>query len=200
MKLYISIFIIAIFLGGCSTAEPPMIEYRVSVKPTIEKESSAQGCSKRSLKVAAAFSSSSLMSMDMNYALGDNKQYTYSQSQYATSPNYVITSEVLKLLREMKIFKTVQISKSRSRNDYILEISIDDFMQYFSEAEKSSYVNVVISFTLIDTKDSTSIATRTFSSKVNSSTLDAEGGVKALGIAFEEVLNSSSKWFTEVCR
>jgi len=199
MKLYISTLILFIFFSGCSTAEPPITEYRIAAKPVVHSVK-ADGCSSHSVKVAAAFSSSSLMSMDMNYAIGDNKQYKYSQSLYSTSPNYVITSQVLQLLREMQLFETVQISKSRSRNDYILEITIDDFMQYFSKDEKSSYSNVMISFSLIDTKSSKSIATKTFNSRVDTKTLDAEGGVVALSLALEEVLNDSSAWFSEVCK
>ena len=199
MKLYIIASIILLFISGCSTAQPAITEYRISTNPVVHK-SYAQGCKENSLKVAKAFSSSSLMSLDMDYGIGINKQFTYSQSQYSTSPNDIVTTQILKLLREMQIFKTIQISKSRSKNDYILETTIDDFMQYFSDDQKSSYANVVITFSLINSENSNSIATKTFNSRVDSKSLDAEGGVEALRVALQEVLSDSSVWFGEACR
>ncbi|MEA2099435.1 MAG: ABC-type transport auxiliary lipoprotein family protein [Campylobacterota bacterium] len=199
MKFSFFIVVLVLLISGCSTTNPSITEYRINTNLE-QNDSKLNSCLDKSLKVAEAFSSSSLMSLDMNYATGDNKQFTYTQSQWSLSPHHAITSEMLNLLRDTNLFKTVQISKSRTRNDMILETSIDDFMQYFQEGENRSFANVRISLTLVDAKSSKAIATKTFGSRVNCDTLDAEGGVIALNSALEDVLTQSSVWLKEVCR
>jgi cholesterol transport system auxiliary component len=136
----------------------------------------------------------------MKYAYGDDKLFIYSQSQWALSPNQAITSEIVNLLRDLELFSSIQISKSRSRNDMLLEISIDEFMQYFSEDGSRSYVNVVLSLTLLDTRTKTIFATKTFRQKSDVERLSAEGGVESLNTALRTILLSSSIWFERVCK
>lgn len=199
MKLYFFTVIAVLLFSGCSTVTPPVTEYRVQ-SSNIFLDLNSSKCSDKSLKVSEAFSSSALMSLDMNYATSVNKQFSYSQSQWALSPNSSITSAIVKLMRDINVFKTVQISKSRTRNDMVLEISIDDFMQYFTKENKQSFVNVRITLTLIDSKNLVATATKTFEVKLDSKTLDSEGGVEALNIALDKILLQSAKWIGGVCR
>ena len=136
----------------------------------------------------------------MNYALGDSAQYVYSASLWATAPSRAVTSEFLSLIRDSKLFKSVQISKSRSRNDFILEINIEDFMQYFNENSTHSYSNVVVSLSLINTRTNNVIASEKFMSKVDVTSLDASGGVRGLNKALAEVLSESNIWLSQVCK
>ena len=199
MRYYIFIVVFMLFFSGCTMKSPSITEYRINSK-THSNELKSTGCKDKSLKVVEAFSSSSLMSLDMNYGVDSHKQFTYSQSQYSISPNHAVSSEILRLVKEMNIFKSVQISKSRSRNDMILETSIDEFMQYFEDSENRSYVKIRISMTLINTKNSKVIATDTFVSRVDTKSLDAEGGVEALNIALSDVLSKSSYWLGDICK
>ena len=192
--------ILAFFLFlGCSTTLPPKSEYRLSPDIAIKKLS-ADSCKDKSLKVAQAFSTSTLMSRDMSYGLGNSKQYIYSESQWASTPNRAITAEFLKLLRDSKLFKSVQISKSRSKNDFILEINIEDFMQYFNKQSSASFAKISISLTLIDAKTNKVFATQTFRTKLDVETLDANGGVSGLNRALSEVLSQSNIWIAGVCK
>jgi len=184
---------------GCSTTTPAISEYRINVKPT-SSAFTQTGCKEKSLKVAQAFSSTSLMTHDMNYGQGTHKQYKFTQSQWAESPNRAISTEIVEYLKSTKLFKNVQISKSRSKNGLILETNIEDFMQYFSEDEKESFVSVRINFTLIDVKTSRVLATQTFESNIKVDSINAEAGVENLNIALEKVLNNSGKWLSEVCK
>lgn len=196
---YVYILIAGMMFFGCSTTQPPVTEFRI--KTQIQDGSfKSKGCIDKSLKVAQAFSSNSLMTLNMNYAQGEHKQFVYTQSQWAESPNLAITAEILKLLRETKLFKTVQISKSRTKNDLILEINIEDFMQYFSDDHTSSYANVVVNLTIVDATSSGVIGSKTFLSRVDAKTLDAVGGVEALNAALLDVLSQSSLWLNKVCR
>ena len=193
------ILLSAFLFIGCSTTTPAISEYRISVKPHIPVFTQT-GCKDESLKVAQAFSSTSLMTHDMNYGQGTHKQYKFTQSQWAESPNRAITTAIVEYLKSTKLFKNVQISKSRSKNGLILETNIEDFMQYFSEDEKESFVLVRIDFTLIDVKTGKVLATQTFDSNIKVDSMNAEAGVKHLNIALENVLNNSGKWLSEVCK
>ena len=192
--------VLAVFtLTGCSTTIPSVAEYRISTQEN-SKSFTQSSCSDKSLKVAQAFSSSSLMTLNMNYGQGPHKRFVYTQSQWAESPNSAITAEILKSIKSTKLFKSVQVSKSRSNNNLLLETSIEDFMQYFSEDEKSSYANVIINLSLIDTSSNRVVATKTFDSKVEVLTIDADGGVVALNQALENTLLESVEWFGDVCK
>ena len=196
---YLVVSLIAILFVGCTTVTPPKTEFRIN--PTISVvHLTSKECKTSSLKIAQAFSSSELMSQDMNYGLGDFKQYVYSKSKWSVAPNKVITAKYLELLRETKLFNSVQVSKSRSNSDYILEINIEDFMQYFNEDSSKSYVVVTISLSLIETKANVTYATKTFSTKIDVDSLDAKGGVESLNNALGNILSRSSEWLGEVCR
>ncbi len=198
MKLLYIVLAVFVF-SACSTTLPSVAEYRISIEEK-PKEFTQSTCSDKSLKVAKAFSSDSLMTLNMNYGQGAHKRFVYTQSQWAESPNNAITAELLKSIKATKLFKNVQISKSRSSSAFLLETSIEDFMQYFSEDEKSSYANVVINLTLIDRSSNRVVATETFSSKVDVLTVDAAGGVVALNEALQNTLESSVAWFGKVCK
>ncbi len=190
---------IAFLSVGCSVSTPAVSEYRIDIEPSVT-EFTQGGCKEQSLKVAQAFSSSSLMSHDMNYGQGNHKQYTFTQSEWAESPNRAITAEILEYVKATKLFKNVQNPKSRSRNEVVLEINIEEFMQHFSEDEKKSFVKVSINLTLIDVKTSKVLATKTFNSRVEVDDIHADAGVKYLNIALEKVLVKSGEWLGEVCK
>jgi len=197
MKL-ISIIIIFI-LSGCTTVKLSITEYKIVVdSPNIK--SNVDGCRDKSLKIAQAFSSNSLMSLKMDYAQEKSKIFSYSQAHWSESPNHSITMNLLKEIRDSGFFKNVQISKSISRNNWILEINIEDFLQYYSEDLKSSFAKVAINLTLIDSKNNIIIATKTFVSKVDVKTLNADGGVEALSSAFSNILTQNLEWLNEVCK
>ena len=195
----IILVIVTIFLSGCSATHPPVSEYKINAEYKTQAFENSS-CSNKSLKIAHSFSSPSLMSLKMDYGIGKVKQFSYTQSQWTQSPSSAISLEILESLRELKLFKSVQTSKSRSRSDMILETNIEDFMQYYNSDENISYVNSVISFTLIDAKSNNVIAAKTFTSKVNVSSLNAEGGVKALNSSLSTILVNSSKWFAKICQ
>ena len=189
---------IAILLGGCATVHPPKVEYRLNAK-TPSQSFPQNECTGKSLKVAEAFSSSTLMSLSMYYVEGVNKQFAYSQAQWAVAPNYAISEKLLTLARDTKLFKSVQVSKSRSKNDLILETNIEEFMQYFSADFKESHAKVGITISLIDANTNSVLSTKKFNSKVDAKTLDADGGVVALDEALFEVLTEMNAWFSKVC-
>ncbi len=199
MKIFATIVLTLLIFGGCSVNTPPVSEYRINTKIQ-NKNFKESTCRDKSLKVVQAFSSSSLMSINMNYGIGLHKQYVFSQSQWAESPNRAITSEIVKYIKSINLFKNVQISKSRTLNSVLLETNIEDFMQYFSSDEKESYANVSITLTLLSSKTNLYISSKTFKSKVKVENMNANSGVTALNRALENVLKESGEWLSDECK
>jgi len=199
MKQSLLILFTVLFLSsGCAFKSKTIDEYKLHLNVDT-KPSNAQSCSSKRLKVAEAFSSNSLRTLQMNYVENSFHQYAYTQSQWAQEPNKAITDEVVKYLKSRKIFKSVQKFFSRSKADYLLEIDIEDFMQYFNENATKSYVHVVIDFSLIDLKTRELISTKTFDVTLDAKP-NAQGGVEALNKGLEKVLKESGKWLEEVCK
>jgi len=197
MKYYL-VVLAGLLVGGCSVTKPPLTEYSIDVNIPI-KESTSKECSLKTIKVAQSFSSNKLKTLNMNYAQDNTKIYTYSLSIWAESPNDAITSQVVKILREKKIFKNVQISRSRAKSDFILEVNIEKFIQSFNKDLTNSYADVVMTFSLIDAKTNKVIVSQDFKAK-EGDLGDANGGVKALTNALSSVLVKSTEWLEEVCR
>jgi len=198
IRIYFTI-LFAFLLVGCSTVKPAVVEYKIAVK-SLDFDSLSTGCRDKSLKVSQAFSSSSLMSLQMKYIEDNHKIYAYTQAEWTNSVNQEISSQLIKVLRESKLFKHAQTSKSRSRSELILETNIDDFMQYYTKDLMASYAKVGISLSLIDTKTNRVISSESFSSKVDVKSLDALGGVQGLDLALRDVLGQSMKFLNEVCK
>lgn len=196
---FILVIITIFLLAGCSTTKPPITEYRITTD-SLTTKSSADGCRDKSLKISQAFSSSSLMSLKMDYGHEKSKIYSYSQAQWNESPNYTVTMKLLNYIRASTLFKNTQTTRSRSSYDLILETNIEDFIQYYSDDLKDSFVNIVISLTLIEAKTSSVLATKTFTSKVKTDTADAFGGVKALNSALSDILTQNIEWLSGVCK
>ncbi len=197
-NVYIIVSLIFMFTG-CSTTLPTLVKHKISPQLSLEKQKSST-CSTKSLKVSSAFTSTNLMSKDMSYVVDDSKVYEYSESAWLNNPNRSISREYVKMLRELGIYKSVQSSKSRTKTDLMLEIDIDEFMQYYSDDLKRSYSRVHLNLSIVDAQTSKVVATTSIRSQVDTKTLDADGGVKALNEALEDVLSKSAKWFIKGCK
>ena len=197
-KIYILLGFLFLF-SGCSTSSPVVTKYKISSSIDVPKQKTST-CSSKNVKVSSAFTNSALMSKDMSYVQGDSKVYKYSESAWFNNPNRMVSSELIKMLRELNIYRSVQESRSRTTADLIIESTLEDFMQYYSEDLSSSYALVQINFSLIDAKMNKVIDAKTFRSKVDAKTIDAQGGVKALRSALKNVLQDSSVWFVKGCK
>ena len=187
-------------MSGCIAVKPTITEYKINTESIKRVPIIANECKDKTLRISQAFSQSSLMSHKMCYTEFQNRVYSYTQSQWQETPNNFLTQELLKNMRDSNLFKTVLSSKSRSKSDLILESSIDEFMQYYSDDAKKLHVDVAITLTLIDAKDATVKSTQTFTSKLDAKTADAAGGVEAINRALEEIFSKNIEWIEGVCR
>lgn len=188
-------------LSGCTVTvtKPAITEYIVSANK-LNTTTTSKGCIDKSLKVVQAFSINSLKSLKMSYVQDNNKVFSYSESQWSEIPNRAITLQIYEKIRDSKLFKNVQLEKTRSRSNLVLEINIEDFLQYYSKDLKELNANIDISLTLIDIKSAEVIATKTFTSNVSTNILNADGGVEALNKALSDVLAKNIEWLDGVCK
>lgn len=199
MKYILIIASLLIFSGCIVEKKPPITDFKL--KTDLQQfNTNSKACKDKTLKISKAFSSSSLMSLRMVYVQNQNKVFSYSKSQWLTPPAQAIAKEIFFSLKSAKLFKHVSLDISRSNSDYVMEIIIEDFMQYYDENLNTSYANVKIDINIIDLMDSSIIASEEFSSKVNTKTLDAQGGVEALSTALSEVIQKNIEWLNGVCK
>lgn len=195
---FIVIFFIFLFTG-CTVTKPLVLEYRIAPKVKITTYKSTV-CKKHSLKIRKVNSSTSLMSKKMRYAEDGYKEFSFSESGWAESPNKAISSQLVKSIKGTNIFSSVHGFKSYTKGTYILESNLEDFMQYFIDNEGKSYVIVSLDMTLFDAKTAKSFSTRNFTKRVEVMDLNAEGGVKALNSGLADVLEETNEWLSEVCK
>jgi cholesterol transport system auxiliary component len=199
MRLFILSFLLVVF-SGCSTTTPAVTEYRIETSGEVSSLLDKSGCSDKTLKVQRAFASSALMSYTMNYGIGEYKQYAYSQAKWADTPNKAISVQLTNTLRKSGLFQSVLGAHSSSVSDLSLESSIEEFMQYFDEDSKHSYVKIVIHFTLIDVASNKVIDTKSLDVKADAPSDNAQGGVFALNEGLKQIFEHNRVWLEEVCK
>ncbi len=191
--------ILIVFLAGCTVTKPHISEYTLA--PMLQKqEYISKSCKEKSLKIGQVFSSNSLMSHKMKYITDKYQESVFTQSEWARSPNRLISDELIKGIRSSGLFANVSSFKSRAKTDLLLETHVEKFIQYFEQESEKSYVEVVITLNLINTKKSKSISHATFNSKLDTLSVDAKGGVVALNSALSNVLLKTNDWLEDVCR
>lgn len=193
-----------IILSACTVTQPYMTAYTIQTqapqRQSSQKLQNADLCRDKTLKVSQAFSKHTLMTTKMYYIEEDFHEYAFSESEWSQSPNSAVTEAIVRSVRDSKLFKSVQGHKSRSKSDYVLESSIEEYIQHFSRDLKSSYAEIVINFTLVDTKDSQVIKSKMLRQKIRVEELNAKGGVIALNEGLKEILQEKNIWLSEVCR
>jgi len=199
MKTTIALLFAIFLLSGCSAKTPPIAEYRIATQKS-ETPYDAKSCRDKNIKIALSFSQNGLMTQKMKYAKGDFAEFEFNKSQWSQSPNRAIAQAILQSVRDTKLFRSVQNHKSRSASEYILESNIEEFIQHFDAKESGSYAVVKISFALVDAKSSHVVESLTLSQRVKTKELNAKGGVEALSMALNEVLQEKNLWLNRVCQ
>ena len=184
---------------GCTTKVPTPVQYKIDTQDVKSKVLNSE-CSDKSIKILPAYSSNTFLTTSMYYVEDKNKIYAYTKSKWATSPNSMITQYFESLLKDMQLYKYVINSKSRAVSDLVLEIKIDDFMQYYSKDYKKSYVKVILSLNIIDVKKAKVIKSAKYTKTLDATPLDASGGVDALKSALDDISKQSYEFFKGGCK
>lgn len=190
MKSFLIVFVF--LLGGCSVTAPNVTDYRIDPKVSIT--TNVQKTKSYSLKVVPVFSSATLTTNMMHYRVGNYKEYTFTESAWSDTPNRAIVNKLVDVLDASGLFEGVYSYKSSKRTDMMLEVRLDDFIQFFNETQNVSEVKVSIAFKLLRKKDGKLVSSKKFIKTMQTKTLDAEGGVEALNTLFAQILEETVQW------
>jgi cholesterol transport system auxiliary component len=191
----------ALAFTGCSlqTKVAANTQYRLDI-PVEKKEFSALTCKDNLLQLKNIGSNDVILGRSIYYKVGDYKFYSYAQSNWEEAPSKTIQEALLQHFREIHIFKEIITNRSSAKPEYILEYSVEDFIQHFSEDTNSSYADVKIHYAIIENKSSKLLYSTTIQKRVDADSQDAFGGVKALRVALRDVIAQSSAWLDERCQ
>ena len=191
-------FILSVILGGCVTVSTPAIDV-YTIDTTCEANNSTQRKTKspKILKVLEPRSSTSIASQHILYQKNEFTQNPYAYSAWNDAPNKMLGSLFLSCISKNSIFTAVLPSRSKGKSDFLLESMLLDFYHNVN-IDGSSEGRVRIVFYLIEKKNGRVIATKEFFSKVDSNTLDAKGGVKALNDSSKSIALTLTQWISSL--
>ncbi len=189
----------ALLLSGCGVkSSPPVDEY--TIKPKLSLNSTKETkCRQKEIKVLSPFAPYKFTTNDLHYIVLQYEEGRFNRSAWSESVASSVYNEIVDTLRKSALFKSVQNYSSVAKHDYLLEIQINDFMQYFSKDLKSSYAVVDITLTLVDRQEYRVIAQKNFVKRAEVSRLDAKGGIEVLNALFAQTLEEMVVWLEGVC-
>ena len=199
MKKYIICCLGVLFISGCATKTPHIQEYvlHVNSKTKVYKKSR---CQDKTLKILKPYSASEYMVRELHYVVEGVEQNRFNYSSLSASPSQVLHDELVKLVRESRIYGSVLGSESVAGSSEVLEIELKTFKQYFSKDLKQSHVVMDVTLSVVDTKTYKVVAQKRFVGKKDVATLDAKGGVVALSALAREELGSMIEWLAKGCQ
>lgn len=195
MMQYIIAIITIIWISGCSTTVPAVSEYRLQAKA---QENGTPSCHE-TLKVHKVFTNAALSSRKIYYGEGSHKQFAYTQAQWSDALDRMLSDIITQTITQKAIFTNVSSYKSQAKADSILEVNVEEFMQFYDDSLTKSNVKVRLKATLLDTKEKKQKASRIFEVERIAKTQDVEGGVVALDEALGEVMQMMVIWLEERC-
>jgi cholesterol transport system auxiliary component len=181
---------------GCTTKVPAITQY--VLQPNILMQPMQKPSTKYLLKVAKTFSNENLMGKKMWYIEDSLQSNIYHQSQWVSSPNTMLTQLLVEKIRQADIFSGVVSYRSHISPHYRLESNLEEFVQYFDNAKKQSYVVIKLSLELLTTQHLRPLAMKSFTVRVGVKSLNAKGGVEALNSALEKLLQEVISWLKGV--
>ncbi|MDY0116297.1 MAG: ABC-type transport auxiliary lipoprotein family protein [Sulfurimonadaceae bacterium] len=195
MMQYILAIVFVLGISGCSTTTPAVSEYRLKAKT---QESKSMAC-KTTLKVHKVFTNAALSSRKIYYGEGQYKEFAYTQSQWSDALDRMLSDIITQSIIQREIYKSVASYKSQAKTDFVLEVNVEEFMQFYDELHTKSYAKVRLRATLLDTKNKKQKASQTFEAIYPVNTLNVEGGVIALDSALDELMQSMLVWLEGTC-
>lgn len=197
----IVLYLVILFLfAGCSIqrAMPPVKTYKLHVDTKTQRFHDSR-CTKDVLKVMGLKLNSIATSNNIYYGIGNYYINSYTQSQWLQYPSFMINSSLISALQKSHMFKAVLSYDAQSSADLLLEYNIIDFVQHFNKAKTKSYVDVKMDFLLINAQDNKLIASTLFSKKIQATSLNALGGVKAFSKSTGDIISKVEMWLNHIC-
>ncbi len=196
MRLFIMIVMAFLFVG-CAIKTPPTTEYLLHTTKEISKKANSK-CSSKTLKILEP-NSVLLYKQEAIWYVKESVVGSYNFSKWVEAPSDMIYSELLDHIRQSNLFATVASYNSLQKSNYLLEVDLLDFKQYFDTTQQSSFVKVALTLTLIDKVSMKPLTQKSFSYKIKTKSADAQGGVEAFRTALEQFLDDAILWISEQC-
>ena len=158
-------------------------------------DSGAQKSIHRSLLVQNVAAPAWLDTQSIIYRLGYQdaaRQLSYANSRWAAPPAELLTQRLRGQLAAVTNAGIVSVADS-ARADYTLRVELDDFTQVFDTAERSRAV-VSARASIVDVAKRALLAQKTFAIERPAASANAEGGVRALAVASDELVDAVVAW------
>ncbi len=193
------LIVIPFLFGACSiqTVVPTAIEYRLEPHTAIQKAVQDR-CAQQSIKVARLQVPDNYTGRSIYYGEGEMKQFAYAYARWAQPLNERVGKIVESSVRNSGRFGNVVSYKTLLPTDYVLQITLNDLMQYFPE-EASSYVRLDMDILLLNDKGNAIADAKHITLKEMASTRDVEGGVMAMNRVLEKALAEVNIWLGGRC-
>jgi cholesterol transport system auxiliary component len=120
------------------------------------------------------------------------RQQTYAGSRWAASPAVLLTQRLRSRLAAASDVGVIGAGDS-ARADYVLRVELEEFSQVFDAADASRAV-VIARASLIDVSKRALHAQKSFSIERAAPNANAEGGVRSLAAAGDELIEAVTAW------
>ena len=118
--------------------------------------------------------------------------YLYSRWEYA--PTHMLMVKMINILNKSGLFRAVTYRSTGAQGNLYLETTLLDFSHHLSPTDETSFGMVSAIFNLVDGKTRNIIATKTFTVKKPTPSVDAEGVAAALNAASDELCLNLVAW------
>jgi len=169
----------------------------INISCGVEIPSGKNSESSKVLKISRPKSIAAIMSRNILYQEKEFVRNPYASSKWRDTPNKMLASLFLSCINKSSVFTSVLPSYSRGKADLLLESTLLDFYHHVN-SDGSSEGRVRIRFYLIESKSRKVVATNEFDSKIDSKTLDVNGGVMAINDASKSVALSLTRWLSSL--
>lgn len=196
---YIISIVLFLALSGCSlkTTVPASTAYQLSM-PQITTMGT-EGCREKSVQVSLIQTPTLFKFTQMFYNKASLQQSYYANSVWGESPADRLQTIFVAALSQSGIFKSVVGYESIASYDYLVEIHLYDFMQYF-DAENRASVRVNFDLVLVGNENHKVLGKFNFNETLPSETANAFGGVEALNTLVSKGVINTLEWTATECK
>lgn len=196
----VSLAVIALFFSACSLTRevPPPVTYHLQIDRTIET-SSEQGCRERVMRIALIQSPQWLKGTDIFYSDAHRKLYRYTKARWEQAPANQLQHIIENAVTEAGLYKGVIPYKSLAKNDWLLEIRLEQMMQQIAD-DGSAKTVLKLYAVLIDQYSRQILAQKKFHYTDESAQGNAQTAVAAWSHASGELQKDMTSWLADECQ
>ncbi|MHC3995191.1 ABC-type transport auxiliary lipoprotein family protein [Thiomicrolovo sp. ZZH C-3] len=198
MKWVIGI-LIAVLIGGCSVTReaPPVQSYRLDGGAMITV-AGAEGCHERVIRIALIEAPQWLEGTAIHYAGTDHRFYRYTRARWEQSPVQQIQQMIEKSVIESALFDGVVPYKSLAKNDWLLEVRIEQMLQTIGETGAGE-TELMLYAVLVDQYSRRILAQKSFTYRQQSSAADVRSAVKGWNEGVSAFKTALIAWLAQQC-